>query len=78
MIIRWKARRAMRRTDKAVVVTALLAYVGPLTFTRLQQYIGGSVSDLMTVLIRLEGCGRVESDWIDGPHPRQRLYRIGA
>jgi hypothetical protein len=27
-------------------------------------------------LARLEGTGRIVSDWEDGPHPRRRLYRL--
>lgn len=28
------------------------------------------------VLARLEGSGRVVSDWVDGPFPRRRVYRV--
>lgn len=77
MIGRWRAARARRRDDKAVVVTAVLAYVGPLTVTRLRMYVGGSFGSLYSVLISLEGCGRIESEWQDptGPYPRRRIYQ---
>lgn len=28
------------------------------------------------VLARLEGAGRVVSEWVDGPYPRRRVYRV--
>lgn len=31
---------------------------------------------LYVALARLEGTGRIASDWADGPHPRRRLYRL--
>ncbi len=78
MIRQWRQRRADRLDDKAVLVTALLAHVGPLTATGLQRYVRGSFVGLYRVLERLEGCGRVESDWIDGPYPRRRVYRLAV
>lgn len=29
------------------------------------------------VLARLEASGRVRSEWVDGPRPRRRVYRVG-
>lgn len=31
---------------------------------------------LYPALARLEGTGRIKSDWQDGPYPRRRLYRL--
>lgn len=76
MIRRWRKAHARRLDDKAVMVTALLAHLGPLTHGGLWRYVRGSAVDLFQVLVRLEECGRIESEWVDRPHPRRHLYRI--
>lgn len=78
MITWWRTIVEQRRADRAVLVVALLEHVGPLTHSRLRQYLGGSDVALQSVLTRLEGCGRIESEWIDGPRPRHRIYRAAS
>lgn len=73
---RWQQWRWTRQERKAVLVTALLDHLGPLTFSGLWRYIRGSSGSLYLVLERLEQSGRIEADWLAGPYPRRRLYRL--
>ncbi len=76
MIAWWRQRLAARADDRAVLVTALLDHLGPMTVPELQRYAGGSLAGLYPVLLRLEGAGRVAADWVDGPYPRRRVYQL--
>lgn len=76
VVQRLRDARQRREDDRMVVVSALLSWLGPSTATELRRYTGGRYTALASTLNRLTGCGAVEAEWIDGPYPRQRAYRL--
>lgn len=62
-------------------IQAELMIIGALTegelpgFT-LHKRTGLDPGRMHVALARLEGTGRIISDWQDGPYPRRRLYRL--
>ena len=75
MIRAWIQRR--RRREELLVLGAL-TYIRPteLSALPLGQATRLGPGRVHAVLARLERAGFVSSRWVDGPHPRRRIYRL--
>jgi DNA-binding PadR family transcriptional regulator len=69
-----------RRRQAELLVIGALAEIQPGTLSGypLMKATGLSSGRLYEALTRLEGAGRITSQWADMPYPRRRLYRLAA
>lgn len=73
---RWFADRDRAEEQAVIRAIGMLRPSQASAYPPIGRLAGLGPGKVHVVLARLEGSGRVTSDWADGPHPRRRLYRV--